>query len=93
MADIEVIDTHKKGGLEFLVRVREGESSTEHRVTMAESQFEKLGHGAIEPNELIRAAFKFLLERESKESIMSQFDVSVISRYFPEFESQLEKYF
>ena len=36
--------------------------------------------------ELIKKSFEFLLERESKESILSSFDLPVISRYFPEYE-------
>jgi hypothetical protein len=38
------------------------------------------------------AAFRFLLEREPKESILARFDVSVIARYFPEFERELPRY-
>jgi hypothetical protein len=33
-----------------------------------------------------------LLDREPKEQILAQFDVSVISLYFPEFERELPKY-
>ena len=38
------------------------------------------------------AAFRFLLDREPKESILRRFDVAVISRYFPEFERELPRY-
>ena len=34
----------------------------------------------------VERCFAFLLEREPKESILRRFDVSVIARYFPEFE-------
>jgi hypothetical protein len=40
----------------------------------------------------IEAAFRFLLDREPKESILGRFDVTVISRYFPEFERELRRY-
>jgi hypothetical protein len=33
-----------------------------------------------------------LLDREPKESILGSFDVTVISRYFPEFERELPNY-
>jgi hypothetical protein len=36
--------------------------------------------------------FQFLLEREPKESILRRFDVTVISRYFPEFEREFPHY-
>jgi hypothetical protein len=33
-----------------------------------------------------------LLDREPKESILSHFDVTVISRYFPDFEREVPRY-
>lgn len=44
------------------------------------------------PERLVKAAFRFLLDREPKEAIMARFDVSVIARYFPEFECELPRY-
>ena len=41
--------------------------------------------------ELIKKSFAFLLDRESKESILASFDLTVISRYFPEFEGVIMK--
>ena len=32
---------------------------------------------------------RFLLEREPKESILSRFDLPIISRYFPEYEEEI----
>ena len=40
---------------------------------------------------LVEASFRFLLERESKESILRRFDLSVIRRYFPEFPEEIER--
>jgi hypothetical protein len=40
----------------------------------------------------LEAAFRFLLDREPKESILGRFDVTVISRYFPEFDRELPRY-
>jgi hypothetical protein len=48
--------------------------------------------GMHTPERLIEAAFRFLLDREPKESILRRFDVSVIARYFPEFERELPRY-
>ena len=45
----------------------------------------------MEPEELIRKSFEFLLEHEPKESILSRFDLTVISRYFPEYEGEIKK--
>jgi hypothetical protein len=35
---------------------------------------------------------RFLLDRKPKESVLSRFDLTVISRYFPEFERELPRY-
>jgi len=39
----------------------------------------------------VRRSFEFLLERESKDSILARFDLSVISRYFPEYEREIKR--
>ncbi|MDC4224216.1 MAG: hypothetical protein MPW15_08310 [Candidatus Manganitrophus sp.] len=78
--------------LEFCVIVGEEHSETKHEVTMAESVYKKLTDGKVTPERCIQAAFQFLLDREPKESILSRFDVTVISQYFPSFERDLGKY-
>jgi len=75
----------------FEVNVREAASETRHRVTLSQRDFERLGGGAG-AEKLIDAAFRFLLDREAKESILARFDVSVISGYFPDFEQKLPHY-
>jgi hypothetical protein len=72
--------------------VREGKGETRHRVTMATETCERLVAGKHFPERVVEAAFRFLLDREAKESILSAFDVTVISRYFPEFEKELPRY-
>jgi hypothetical protein len=42
--------------------------------------------GKHTPERCLEATFRFLLDREPKESILGRFDATVISRYFPEFE-------
>jgi len=39
----------------------------------------------------VRRSFEFLLEREPKESILTRFDLSLISRYFPEYEREIKR--
>jgi hypothetical protein len=74
--------------LVFEVVIDDGGSRTRHRVTMAAR---RVTDGRV-PERVIEAAFHFLLDREPKESILSNFDVSVIARYFPEFERELPRY-
>jgi hypothetical protein len=85
------IEVEKTGNLEFRVRIIEKASETTHTVTMKQGDYARLTGGKIEPEELVRRSFEFLLEREPKESILGRFDLSVISRYFPDFELELER--
>ena len=74
----------------FHVTVSDGDSSTEHDVTLSASDYERLGAKFRTPEEFVRGCFEFLLEREPKESILPRFDVSVISKHFPEFETTIQ---
>jgi hypothetical protein len=46
----------------------------------------KLTAGKITTAQLVKKSFEFLLEREPNTSILRSFDLSVIARYFPEYE-------
>jgi hypothetical protein len=95
MKGIDMIEVRRTGEgdpLEFEVVVSEGKGETRHHVTMAREVCERLTAGKRTPERCLEAAFRFLLDRESKESILSRFDVTVISRYFPEFERELPRY-
>jgi hypothetical protein len=37
----------------------------------------------------VRASFVFLLEHEPKESILSEFHLTLIGRYFPDYEREI----
>lgn len=88
---IEVKRTKDGDPLEFAVVVREQNGASHHQVTIARTTLERLREGRT-PERMVEAAFRFLLDREPKESILSRFDVSVIARYFPEFERELPRY-
>ena len=64
----------------------DGGSKTNFQVTLNNDFYIKLTGGSKSPEELVRASFEFLLERESKESILRSFNLYEIQRYFPEFE-------
>ena len=86
MAEISVT---RESAERFHVTIREGDASTEHTVTLTSADHERLGDGHRSPEEVVRAAFEFLLEREPKESILSSFDLTVIGHFFPEFERRI----
>ncbi len=94
MANIVVQATESNDEvLNFKVEVIEGESKTNHKVELQRDQYLSITDGKVTPEELIQCSFEFLLEREPKESILSSFNISVISRYFPEYEREIINYF
>jgi hypothetical protein len=92
VAMIEVRRISEGVPLDFEVVVREGEGVTRHHVTMSREMCERLTASKHTPERCLEAVFRFLLDREPKESILGRFDVTVISRYFPEFERELPHY-
>lgn len=89
---IEVEQTGHSDPLAFQVTITEDGSRTRHHVTMSRADHDRLTNGACPPERCIEASFRFLLDREPKEAILPRFDVSVIARYFPEFDAELPGY-
>jgi hypothetical protein len=77
-------------GSDFEVMV-ESKSITHHKVHVSNDFYKLLTDGKFSCEYLIQASFEFLLERESNNSILSQFDLKVISHYFPEYEKEIKK--
>ena len=75
----------------FLVRVKDGGEVTSHVVTLSGADYERLGGGYRTPEAFVEACFAFMLAREPKDQILGSFDVSQITTYFPEFESEIDK--
>ncbi len=76
----------------YEVTVTEGGGATRHNVTLSDATLQRFTAGRYSAARFLEAAFRFLLDREPKESILRSFDVSVIPRYFPEFERTLPDY-
>jgi hypothetical protein len=91
MAQIEVQKTETAQGYRLQVTVRERGSETHHQVTLKQADYEQLAAGKATPEDLVAESFRFLLERESKESILRSFDLTVIGRYFPEYGREIGK--
>ena len=71
--------------------VVEGATTTTHTVTLSPQYHEQLTGHRASAQELIQKSFEFLLERESNTSILRRFDLSVIGRYFPEYETTIRR--
>jgi len=85
------IDVEKINSSKFRVRIIETGSETIHDVTVTPNDYTRLTNGKVDPEELVRRSFEFLLEREPKESVLTGFDLSAISRYFPEYEREIRR--
>lgn len=88
MSTVEVTATRAGEGWECQVTVRDG-SETHHRVQVARADLARLAPGSPDPVRLVEASLTFLLEREPKESILREFDLAVIGRYFPDYEREI----
>lgn len=82
-----MIEITKEDEHTFQVTVEDEKSKSSHTVTLDDKFYKKLTGGVIPKEELIKKSFEFLLEREPKEAIMPKFNLDVISRFFPEYES------
>ena len=75
----------------YTVVVSDGVGRSSHLVTIAPTYCQKLLGGRASPEELLRRSFEFLLAREPKESILAEFDLAVIQRYFPEYQREIRR--
>jgi hypothetical protein len=76
---------------EWLVTVSAGTTTT-HRVQVTPAEVTRFAGPNGSAEELLRASFRFLLEREPNTSILSSFPLPIIGRYFPEFEKELPRF-
>jgi len=72
----------------FMVTV-ESKSTTTHTVRIDQPYYERLTGGRVSAEKLVEKSFEFLLEREGNTSILRSFDLPVIGRYFPEYETTI----
>lgn len=66
---------------------------TEHSVMVSPDDLRRWspGNTKAEVEDLVHRSFDFLLEREPPSSILRTFDLSVIERYFPEYDRVIRK--
>ncbi len=88
---VRVVCRSKPGGFACDVRVGTDADATRHSVSVSQVDLARLAPGHYDPTELVAESFAFLLERESRELILRQFDLPVIERYFPGYEAQIRR--
>jgi hypothetical protein len=87
---VEVLSAPEGDGWRCEVSVQDGAARTRHTVRVSRTDLERWGGGGP-VDDLVRRSFAFLLEREPATSILREFDLSVIQRYFPEFDHDFRR--
>ncbi|VVB53092.1 Uncharacterised protein [uncultured archaeon] len=87
MSDVVVSGRRERyGGWSFSVTV----GDTPFNVQVDKDHWLALTRGSIEPEDLVKKSFDFLLRRETKESILRSFNLREISKYFSEYEKMMK---
>ena len=76
---------------EFGVEVTEGTQTTGHRVRVPEGFLDDMLMADADQETIVRESFAFLLEREPATAILSEFSLTDIARYFPEYPEELRR--
>ena len=76
---------------EYEVTVK-SKTVTTHIVTLSDEVHKNLTNEQVTKEELLEFSFKFLLDREPNTSILSSFELTVISRYFSDYEKSVKKW-
>ena len=66
---------------------------TRHKVTVTKDYYEQLTSGSVPAEKLVEESFAFLLAREPNTSILQEFDLRVIKKYFSGYEREMQNKF
>lgn len=91
MDPITILSEEKLGN-SWRVKVQVGandDTATNHTVQVDEGTYDRLAEGRVTPGALVEETFRFLLEREPKESILTNFDLDTVMNYFPDYEEKI----
>jgi hypothetical protein len=94
MTDTDVRCGTDGSGWRCAVRVTDGGRSSTFDVTTRDPTAflpDTTRPSATDIERLVRETFAFLLERESVTSILSTFDLTVVTRYFPEYPEEIRR--
>ena len=75
----------------FEVTVAEN-STTTHTVTVTDQSLTDLTNNNVTKTQLLEFSFNFLLDREPNTSILSSFDINVISKYFSDYRDKVRRW-
>ena len=92
MREENLIKVLKKNGNFYEVTVTK-DLTTTHKVELSQKFYNVLTGSKVSEIELIIISFEFLLQRESNEAILSEFNLELIESYFPEYPTLIKTYF
>ena len=81
MASIKITEIEKD---KFLVEVSDNVKSS-HNVVITDKAYQELTNSMISKYELLEKSFAFLLDREPNTSILTNFEIQIISHYFSDY--------
>ena len=83
MSSIKIIELEKD---QFSVEVIDKET-TFHKVIISDKIHQNLTGGKVSKTQLLEKSFEFLLEREPNTSILTNFEIQLISNYLSDYEN------
>ena len=75
----------------FTVKIT-NDVSTSHTVTVTDQSLADLTDNNVTKTQLLEFSFNFLLDREPNTSILSSFDINVISKYFCDYKDEVRRW-
>ena len=75
----------------FTVKVN-NDVSTSHTVTVTNQSLTDLTDNNVTKAQLLEFSFNFLLQREPNTSILSSFDINVITKHFPDYRDEVRRW-
>jgi hypothetical protein len=75
----------------FRAEVTEGHLTTSHRVNLTDGVLDGAGLSGADHERVVQETMRFLLEREPATSILPEFSLEDVSRFFPEFYEELRR--
>ena len=76
---------------QFKVSIKDN-IETCHHVTLKDEIFQKLTQKKITKEKLINLSFEFLLKKEENTQILREFELQVISDYFPDYMENIKSW-
>ena len=81
MASIKITEIEQD---KFIVEVSDNVKSS-HNVVISDKVHQELTNSMISKYELLEKSFEFLLDREPNTSILTNFEIQIISHYFSDY--------